>query len=150
MTGTSPSSRDYAGDLGVKDAWSLLERDRNAMLVDVRTTAEWAYVGVPDLSSLGKDVLLIEWQSFPSMTVDPNFVARLKAALAASDGGNDRPLLFLCRSGVRSRAAAIAATAAGYSQCFNIDTGFEGNLDSEKHRGRIGGWKAGGLPWVQT
>lgn len=150
MTGASSKKSDYAGDLSPKEAWALLEREPNAALIDVRTKAEWSFVGIPDLSPLGRDAHLIEWQSFPAMTVDPNFMARLQDALGAPGEATGRTLLFLCRSGARSRSAAIAATAAGYGTCFNIDAGFEGNLDQERHRGRLGGWKASGLPWVQT
>jgi rhodanese-related sulfurtransferase len=61
----------------------------------------------------------------------------------------EAPILFICRSGGRSRAAAAALTAAGYRRCYNVAEGFEGNPDPERHRGKTGGWKAAGLPWVQ-
>ena len=116
------------------------------MLIDVRTRAEWNYVGLPDLDSLGKKVALSQWQVYPSMQPNPQFVAELTAALP----DRTAPLLFLCRSGARSAAAAKALTAAGYSSCFNVAEGFEGPLDAEAKRGRVGGWKAAGLPWRQT
>lgn len=144
------SSIGYAGDLSASDAYSLLERDEKAVLVDVRTKAEWAYVGVPDLSPLGKQALLIEWQEFPSMARNPAFAATVEKALRDSGAGPDAPVLFLCRSGARSRAAAIAMTQAGHTQCFNIAEGFEGPLDGERHRGAVDGWKAQGLPWSQS
>jgi len=142
---SSPSS--YAGDLSVEDAWALLQSDPSACLVDVRTQPEWNFVGLPDLSSLGRDVALIEWQAFPTMQVNPQFVA----ATAETVGANkDAPVLFLCRSGARSRSAAMALTQAGYTRAYNVAGGFEGDLDGERHRGHKNGWKAAGLPWKQT
>ncbi len=140
-------SPDYAGDLDVAEAWSLLKADSQAQLVDVRTAAEWNFVGLPDLSSLGRTVHRIEWQVFPTMERNTGFVAQASTAL-----GTDKtiPVLFLCRSGARSRAAAMAMTAAGYAKCFNIAGGFEGDLDGGRHRGKTNGWKAAGLPWAQS
>src|ERR1700753_1349465 len=102
----SPSS-PYAGDLSAQDAWALLQSDPRAQLVDVRTQAEWNFVGLPDLGSVGKEAALIEWQMFPTMQVNPGFVAAAQGAVGAE---KDAPVLFLCRSGVRSRAAAMALT----------------------------------------
>ncbi len=144
------SAAGYAGDISPSEAYSILEKDESAVLVDVRTKAEWAYVGAPDLAALGKKTLFIEWQEFPSMTVNSNFAAKLEAALREKGAGRDAPVLFLCRSGARSRAAAIAMTAAGHTQCFNIADGFEGPLDEQRHRGATAGWKAQGLPWSQS
>lgn len=144
MPSPNPTS-DYAGDLSVADAWALLRSDLRARLIDVRTAAEWNFVGVPDLSSLGREVELIEWQSFPTMQVNPDFVAE-----ASGDGDKDAPVLFLCRSGARSRSAAIALTRAGHGKAYNVAGGFEGDLDAERHRGGRNGWKAAGLPWKQT
>ena len=135
----------YAGDLKPTDAWKLLAEDTKAQLVDVRTRPEWMFVGLPDLTSLRKKPTLQSWQVFPAMDVDGNFTA----AVAQQIPDRDAPILFLCRSGARSRAAAIAMTQQGYSKCYNVAEGFEGNLDAERHRGRVGGWKAAGLPWAQ-
>jgi rhodanese-related sulfurtransferase len=139
---------DYAGDISVADAWELLRSDPGAQIVDVRTTAEWNYVGLPDTSSLGRKVLTVEWQSFPSGAPNPGFVG--ETAQALGNISPDTPVLFLCRSGVRSRAAAIAMTRAGFTRAYNIAGGFEGDLDGERHRGKSNGWKASGLPWKQT
>lgn len=136
----------YAGDVAPQTAWKILGENEGAVLVDVRTRAEWSYVGLPDLSSTGKKPALLEWQVFPSMQPNPEFVAALSSAAA----DKDTPLLFLCRSGVRSAAAAKAMTAAGYSTCLNVVDGFEGPLDAQAKRGTAGGWKAAGLPWRQT
>ena len=139
--------QDYAGDLSATEAWTALQSDPKAQLVDVRTAAEWAFVGRPDLTGIGRQAHCIEWQSFPAMDRSPGFVA---AAAMALGPDTEAPVYFLCRSGVRSRAAAIAMTAAGYTKCFNIAGGFEGDLDAARHRGQINGWKAAGLPWAQT
>jgi rhodanese-related sulfurtransferase len=135
----------YAGDLKPTDAWKLLAEDNKAQLVDVRTRPEWMFVGLPDLTSLRKKPTLQSWQVFPAMDIDGNFAA----ALAQQIPDRDAPILFLCRSGARSRAAAVAMTQQGYSKCYNVAEGFEGNLDGERHRGKVGGWKAAGLPWAQ-
>ena len=142
---TSPAS-GYAGDVTPATAWKILSERSDAALIDVRTRAEWNYVGLPDLETLAKKPALIEWQTFPTMQLNPEFVATLSSALP--DKGV--PLLFLCRSGARSAAAAKAMTAAGYSTCINVADGFEGPLDAKARRGGAGGWKAAGLPWRQT
>ncbi len=144
---TSNPSSDYAGDLSAQEAWALLQGDPRARLVDVRTQAEWNFVGLPDLSSLERDVALVEWQMFPTMQVNPDFVAATEQAAGADKAA---PVLFLCRSGARSKSAAIALTRAGYARAYNIAGGFEGDLDGERHRGQRNGWKAAGLPWKQT
>ena len=141
---TSPSSLDYAGDISVQDAWDRLQA--GARLVDVRTIAEWNFVGLPDLGGLGQDVHCVEWQGFPTGAQNPAFVRQVEAELGADKAA---PVLLLCRSGARSRAAAIALTRAGFSQAFNVAGGFEGDIDSDGHRGQRNGWKAAGLPWRQ-
>jgi rhodanese-related sulfurtransferase len=140
----------YAGDVSALDAWRALEAREDAVLVDVRTAAEWAFVGLPVLHALGKDPLLVAWNEFPSGEQIPDFAGRLKAALAGADVGADAPLYFLCRSGARSRSAAIIATAAGHRHAYNIDQGFEGALDANHRRATPGSWKAEGLPWAQS
>lgn len=135
----------YAGDLTPAEAWEILERDPNATLIDVRTDAEWSYVGGPDLSAFNKKPILLAWQLFPSMTVNPGFVDEIERLGVSKDA----PLLLLCRSGVRSKAAAQALTARGHGACFNIIDGFEGPHDAARHRGSVAGWKASGLPWRQ-
>jgi len=124
------------------EAAKAMATDANAVLVDVRTTAEWAYVGVPALPNLHR----ISWQSFPTGAVDPDFVAKVKQAGVATD----QPVYLICRSGARSQAAAQALAAAGYTDLTNVSDGFEGTLDPAKHRGTVNGWKQAGLPWVQS
>ncbi|WP_245947648.1 rhodanese-like domain-containing protein [Jannaschia seohaensis] len=133
------------------DAYKILSEDMTARLVDVRSAAEWGFVGGPDLSALRRDVIRIEWQSWPGMSPNPAFVGALMDEM-----GSDPPiLLFLCRSGGRSKAAARAVTRAYAARdvavrCINVAEGFEGDLDSDGHRGVLGGWKARGLAWRQT
>ncbi len=135
----------YAGDLSPQQAWDILAEDPNAVLVDVRTRAEWSYVGVPDLAEIGKEAILIEWVSFPDGQRNPYFVEQLRDAGVT----DDNQVLFLCRSGQRSVGAAQTATADGVAKAFNISEGFEGATDSNGHRGVVG-WKAQGLPWRQS
>ncbi|MBU8808446.1 rhodanese-like domain-containing protein [Mycolicibacterium goodii] len=134
----------YAGDITPEEAWKLLSESSEAVLVDCRTDAEWRFVGVPDLSSLQRDVLYIEWNRSDG-THNDGFVDDLKAAGVTGE----RPVVFLCRSGNRSIGAAEAATAAGIGPSYNILDGFEGHLDENQHRGGSG-WKAVGLPWKQS
>ena len=141
---------DYAGDISSQEAWALLERDANAQLIDVRTAAEWTYVGVPDPTALGRETHCIEWQSFPDMSINPKFVSEVESSTQRAGADRETPLLFICRSGGRSRAAAIAVTRAGFTKAYNVAGGFEGDLDQTGHRGRRNGWKATGLPWRQT
>lgn len=135
----------YAGDITPEKAWKLLTGTPEAVLVDVRTDAEWRFVGVPDLSSLQRDVVFIEWNRTDG-TRNESFVEELKRA-GVTPG--ERPVVFLCRSGNRSISAAEAATAAGIAPSYNVLDGFEGNLDENRHRGATG-WKAVGLPWKQS
>ena len=154
MSGASSSNvsdAGYAGDIGAKKTWDLLCADPSALLVDVRTKAEWNFVGLPDLSALGRQPILVEWQSFPPGPL-PNsaFPDELARALETAGYELGSPIFFLCRSGSRSRSAAITATAAGLGPCFNVEDGFEGALDGDRKRGRMEGWKAAGLPWIQS
>ena len=135
----------YAGDLGPREAYELLAQDPDAVLVDVRTRAEWTYVGLPDLAPLGKELVRVEWQRYPDGGPNHAFLDEL----AAAGVDPERPVLFLCRSGVRSAAAAETASRSGFSQAYNVRDGFEGPLDADGHRG-VRGWRAAGLPWRQS
>ena len=136
----------YAGDISAKQAWEKLSEDPDAVLIDVRTEAEYTWVGNPNLSDLGKDPLRIPWQMFPGMDINLEFVNQV----SSSGVDKDAPLLFICRSGVRSAHAAEAMTAAGFRECYNVAGGFEGDRDTDGHRGNVGGWKVDGLPWLQN
>src|SRR5690349_4815322 len=133
MTGgaKSSSTADYAGDVTPQQAFDALKGDPKAALIDVRTQAEWSFVGLPDLRTAGQQPVLVEWQRFPAMTRNPEFADEL----ARAGIGKGQPLYFICRSGGRSRSAAIAMTALGYGPCYNVAGGFEGNRDAEGHRG---------------
>ena len=135
----------YAGDIPSSEAHDILRRDPNAVLVDVRTAPEWDYVGRPDLHALDREPVLISWKDWPDMQVRSQFVADVTAAGVRPD----QTVLLLCRSGQRSRDAAIALTASGFTACFNISDGFEGPKDANGHRNTVAGWRAAGLPWVQ-
>jgi rhodanese-related sulfurtransferase len=136
----------YAGDITPEQAWKLLSDNPQAVLVDVRTDAEWRFVGMPDLSSLGRDVVYIEWNRADGQR-NENFLAELSEQVTAD--ADDRPVVFLCRSGNRSISAAEAATEAGIAPSYNVLDGFEGHLDDAGHRGGSG-WRAIGLPWKQS
>lgn len=136
----------YAGDLTPTEAWDLLKADQSAQLIDVRTSPEWTFVGTPDLGAIGKRTTLIPWQSYPSMQINPTFAEDIRRLSPSPEA----PLLFICRSGARSRAAAEMVADAGYRRCYNVADGFEGPVDAEGHRGRRAGWKAAGLPWTQS
>lgn len=136
----------YAGDISAEEAWKILKEDKKAQLVDVRTVPEWAFVGYPDLSSLGKNLVCICWRIYPQMLPNMEFARQLEQEVS----NKDAPLLFLCRSGGRSLDAAIAMTAKGYSKCYNIAGGFEGDLDEGNHRGTRNCWKSANLPWGQN
>ncbi|KJF23338.1 UNVERIFIED_ORG: rhodanese-related sulfurtransferase [Nocardia globerula] len=136
----------YAGDLTPEQAWELLRENPEAVLVDVRTDAEWKYVGIPDVTSLGNSAVQIEWVSYPNGARNDNFVDELKESGVVP--GSGKPVIFLCRSGQRSIGAAESATAAGIGPSYNVLDGFEGGLDADGHRGVVG-WRAIGLPWRQ-
>lgn len=128
----------YAGDVAPGEAWQLVQSDK-ATLVDVRTSEELHWVGrVPG-------AVHIEWATGREQARNERFLEQLAAQVPT-----DRQVLFLCRSGARSTSAAKAATAAGYRSAWNISQGFEGPLDAQKQRGRMGGWRAAGLPWLQS
>lgn len=143
--------KQVVDDVPVEQVWAQLKADPKAVLIDVRTRAEWNFVGTPDLSALGREPVLIEWQSFPDGSVNAAFVDQLRAKLDELGADRETELFFICRSGVRSRHAANAATGADYRKCRNVAEGFEGPLDANSHqRGRGAGWKAAGLPWRQS
>jgi rhodanese-related sulfurtransferase len=146
---SNQDSNRAVDDVDVAAAWEGLTSGPRSQLVDVRTRAEWTYVGIPDLGSIGKRAVLVEWQTFPDQTVDARFVERLAGELKALGVQLNDDLYFICRSGSRSLAAARAMAEAGYQSCHNVACGFEGPLDDLRHRGTLRGWKASGLPWLQ-
>lgn len=144
--------QEHIEEIGPRAAWDLLIAEPAARLVDVRTRAEWSFVGVPDLGAISGQTILVEWKSFPQMQRNESFVSDLLAGL---DGTPAQKLLFICRSGARSLEAARAVTTAFAEQedapiCMNVAEGFEGDLNTAAHRGQSNGWKAAGLPWRQS
>ena len=134
----------FFGNVSPTETWHALQNNAGAILVDVRTRAEWAFVGGPDLASLGKSVVQVEWVVFPSMERNPRFVKELQAQGITPQ----QSVYLICRSGVRSRQAAELLAERGYTT-YNVADGFEGQIDSNGHRG-VGGWRADQLPWRQT
>ncbi len=131
-------------DISPEATWDALRDDPMAVLVDVRTDAEWNFVGVPDLSDAAKRVVLIPWQVYPSMQLNAQFLDMM----ARSGITPEHHVYFLCRSGARSMSAAMAAQEQGFGQVFNVADGFEGPVGPSGHRD-VAGWKAAGLPWTQ-
>lgn len=129
-------------EISVRDAYQLLADDPAAVLVDVRTPQEWNLVGIPVLDGIGKQVRMAMWSEYGTGAPNPQFIEQATGGLDPST-----PLLFLCRSGVRSQGAASAASAAGFTTTYNVSEGFEGDLDPDGHR--TSGWKHAGLPWRQ-
>lgn len=129
----------YSGDLTPAEAHAMLQERPEAVLIDVRTEAEWTWVGVPDVPG----TRFVEWNSWPSGEPNPQFVEQAGSGLDPS-----QPILCLCRSGARSAAAATVLTAAGHSEVYNVADGFEGGHDHQGHR--TGGWRGAGLPWRQS
>jgi rhodanese-related sulfurtransferase len=128
----------YQGAVLPREAYELLQIAPGAKIVDVRTRAELDYVGrIPGSVE-------IEWQTYPGGAPNPNFLAQLRAQVDA-----EALVMFICRSGARSHAAATAAARAGYTQCYNVLEGFQGDKDAQAHRDSVGGWRVAGLPWYQ-
>lgn len=128
----------YAGAFTPQEAWEVLQQSPGARLVDVRTKAEWDWVGrVPGS-------IEIEWQTYPGSVPNTQFIDQLKKEVPT-----ESLVMFMCRSGVRSNNAAKAASEAGYASSYNVLEGFEGDKDASNHRNSVGGWRKAGLPWMQ-
>ncbi len=137
MNPTSPVT-----ELSLEAAWSMLRDDPSAVLIDVRTPEEWNFVGVPVLDSIAKAPRFVYWTAYGTGAANPAFLSEATEGLDPAT-----PLLFLCRSGVRSKAAALLAGANGFANTYNITAGFEGDLEAVGHRAT--GWRHSGLPWRQ-
>ena len=145
-------SHSIVDELSPPEVYAALISQPSAALVDVRTRAEWSFVGLPDIAETGKPFWAVEWVSFPQMMPNGRFVDELSDQ---ARGTLPEHLFFICRSGARSMAAAnsVAMEMEGRGQalhCTNVAEGFEGDLDAERHRGVTNGWKARGLPWRQS
>lgn len=139
------TNQGYDGDVTPVTAWSALQTLKNAVLVDVRTQAEWIFVGTPSLCQAGKELVTIELQHYPDMAFNKNFGTSLQKLVTDKKS----VVFFICRSGARSRNAAIMAKQMGFDKTYNIQGGFEGDHDQNRHRGNQNGWKSMGLPWIQ-
>ena len=131
----------YAGAVTPVEARALLQAIPQALVIDVRTNAERDWIGRVDVADAQQ--VAIEWNLYPGGTPNPSFLEQLQQIARP-----EQVLLFLCRSGVRSRHAATLASANGYANCFDILEGFEGDRDAAGHRKTVGGWCAAGLPWI--
>jgi rhodanese-related sulfurtransferase len=132
----------YAGAVTPQEAWELLQNDAKVVLVDVRTNAERDWVGRVQIPE--NQHYTVQWMLYPESTPNPLFMAQLSALIT----DKDTTILYLCRSGVRSRHGAKLATENGYLNCFDILEGFEGDKDTNGHRKTIGGWCHAQLPWL--
>lgn len=128
----------YAGEVTARETFERVTAETDAVIVDCRTREEWEWIGVPDLEDR---ILFIEWITAPYGDLNPTFIQEVEAAIDTSN-----PVYFLCRSGQRSRDAAIAATAAGFELAYNVSDGFEGPASATGQR-NLAGWKVEGLPW---
>lgn len=132
----------YRGDLAPQDAFERLQKNPSAVLIDVRSQPEWTFVGVPQVDRL----MRVSWQVYPTMEVNGQFTDEVKAMGL----GEDTEIFCICRSGARSASAASALSAAGFTNCWNVAEGFEGDKNSHGRRGGTNGWKAADLPWAQS
>jgi rhodanese-related sulfurtransferase len=129
----------YPGALVPREAYELVQRAPGAKIVDVRTRAELDYVGrIPGS-------IEIEWQTYPGGRPNAEFLAQLQGQV-----DKEALVMFICRSGARSHAAAAAAATAGYTQAYNVLEGFQGDKDAQGHRDTVSGWRVAELPWYQS
>lgn len=137
--------------ISAQDAFELLKKDPNSILVDVRTFEEFNFVGFVNPVEFNNRLVLLPWQLYPEMNENPEFAQNLEASLekALGEKAKDAKILFLCRTGGRSNAAAHFAENLGHKECYNITAGFEGDLNKNEQRGNVSGWKASHLPWRQ-
>jgi rhodanese-related sulfurtransferase len=138
--------------ISAQDAFAILETDQNSILIDVRTNEEITFVGQVDSESIEDRLYLLPWKLLPDMRLNANFGNLLKEKIEQTflDQASNAKIFFLCRSGARSDQAAYHATTLGFKNCYNIISGFEGDIDNKGHRGNINGWKASNLAWRQS
>ncbi len=146
LRSAAPAAGAYAGDVSPVEAYQQLEAQPTAMLVDVRTAAEWQFSGLPNLRDIQKAPITLSLKLYPDFSDNPTFLADLMRAIPE----RSTPVYFLCKTGGRSAAAASIAASVGYSHAYNIAGGFEGDLNQLRQRGQTTGWKASKLPWEQA
>ena len=132
----------FRGEVTTEEAWNLLQKEKGAMLVDVRTEHEWDFIGVPDLAAVDKVVVKLSWRLLPEMELNTEFEKTLMAQIPS----RETPIYFMCKGGGRSAEAAAAMTQLGYTQCYNILGGFEGRASAPQHKG----WQQANLPWSKA
>ncbi len=143
------SAAAVVADVSPRQAWECLKNEPLSELVDVRTQPEWVFSGIPDLSSLNRRLHMVSWKLYPSFSQNGNFLEELRASLG-TDSSPTR-LYFICKTGGRSLDAAIEVLAQTNGlECYNIVDGFEGPQNESGRRGVLQGWKASGLPWIQS
>ncbi|MDX1696944.1 MAG: rhodanese-like domain-containing protein [Thiohalobacterales bacterium] len=129
------------------EAWDMLERDQRVVMIDVRSSMEFLFVG----HAMGS--VHVPWIDAPSWTVNPDFVTEVRKVMLGGVGvgehGSDAPVLLICRSGKRSLEAGKLLIDSGFTEVYNVEEGFEGELDEQHHRSTVGGWRFHGLPWEQ-
>lgn len=140
-------SQDHPKPLSPQAAFEMLQNDPKALLIDIRSTMEFLFVGHP------KGAIHVPWIDEPTWEVNPNFVTEIRKLVlggaVCTQEGDCTPIILICRSGKRSLEAGKALIQAGFKAVFHVDEGFEGELDSEHHRSSINGWRFRGLPWEQ-
>ena len=129
------------------EAWDLVKHNQRVVLIDVRSSMEHLFVGHP------RGCVHVPWIDAPEWTVNPNFVTEVRKVMLGGIGlgehGDDAPVLLICRSGKRSLEAGKLLINNGFTEVYNIEEGFEGELDEQHHRSTVGGWRFHGLPWEQ-
>ena len=138
---------DRLNSLTPNEAWDMVNRDARAILVDIRSSMEYLFVGHP------RGAVHIPWIDEPEWVVNPNFVTEIRKLILGGVvddvASGSAPIILICRSGKRSKEAGLALLNAGIHNVYHIDEGFEGELDEQHHRSSLGGWRYHNLPWEQ-
>ena len=132
--------------LSPKEAWQICQENSRALLIDIRSSMEYLFVGHP------VGAIHIPWIDEPDWVVNPEFVTDIRKLILgglSDDSGSSVPIILICRSGKRSAEAGLKFLESGFKNLYNIDEGFEGELDEQHHRSSSGGWRYHNLPWEQ-
>jgi len=133
--------------ISAKDAWNKIQHEPKSLLIDVRSHMEFLFIGHPS------GAINIPWIDEPDWVINPNFVREVRqlllGGLTQNGAGHNVPVLLICRSGKRSREAGELLLNNNFTDVYNIQDGFEGELDEHHHRSTAGGWRFAGLPWEQ-
>jgi len=139
--------RDIPESLTPQKAWDMFQQDHRAVLVDVRSSMEFLFVGHP------KGAVHVAWIDEPDWVVNPNFVTEIRqlmlGGMSCEPGEHCAPIILICRSGKRSKEAGCKLMESGIDNVYNVDEGFEGEIDENHQRSTVGGWRYRGLPWEQ-